>query len=177
MPLPFGGDRARRNGERRPLSAMPRPGYLRVAAVRPPGIGAHLPVRAGTDDQMLRKFLTDVFEIIQDESVSVCTPPVGEDLPGHDIARLLFAVDDEAAEAVALEPRQASPPLSASVQRSVRAVSGSSRHMVCTDGWMIAEDRAFGHLCCETSLASRLDRPFQRLCWETSPLRRQIHLS
>jgi hypothetical protein len=69
------------------------------------GIGAHAPVRAGTYEQMFRKILTDVIEIVEHESVSVCAPPVCDDTIGqHDqVPRLFFAVHNEAAEAIALE--------------------------------------------------------------------------
>jgi uracil DNA glycosylase len=56
---------------------------------------------------MLRELSADVFEVIQNEPMSVRAPPIGNDPFGqHDqIAGLLFSVDDESAEAVALKSR------------------------------------------------------------------------
>ena len=70
-------------------------------------IGVHPPVRASTDDQVVREAAADHLEVVQDESVSVCQPPISDDPFGrHDhVARLLFTVDDDATETVALEPR------------------------------------------------------------------------
>jgi hypothetical protein len=42
-------------------------------------IGVHPPVRASTDDQVLREAAADLLEVVRDESVSVCQPPVGDD--------------------------------------------------------------------------------------------------
>src|SRR5215216_8170499 len=66
------------------------------------GIWTHLPVRAGTHDQMLRKLFADVLQVVQNKSVSLGAPPVGDDPLGHHdhVPGLLFAVDDDAAEAV-----------------------------------------------------------------------------
>jgi hypothetical protein len=67
-------------------------------------IGVHPPIRASTDDQVLREALADILEVVQDESVSVCQPPVGDDPFGqHDhVVRLLFTVTTRRPD----EPRQ-----------------------------------------------------------------------
>jgi hypothetical protein len=41
---------------------------------------------------VLREAIADILEVVQDESVSICQPPVGDDPFGqHDhVARLLF---------------------------------------------------------------------------------------
>jgi hypothetical protein len=42
-------------------------------------IGVHPPVRASTDDRVVREAVADLLDVVQDESVSVCQPPVGVD--------------------------------------------------------------------------------------------------
>ena len=42
-------------------------------------VGVHQPVRASTDDQVLREALAGILEVVEDESVSVCQPPYGVD--------------------------------------------------------------------------------------------------
>ena len=42
-------------------------------------IAVHQPVRASTDDQVLREALAGILEVVEDESVSVCQPPFGVD--------------------------------------------------------------------------------------------------
>lgn len=72
------------------------------------GLGPHLLVRARTDEQMRRQLLEHAFEVGEDEPVPVRAPPVRDDTvrQDDDIACLLFAVDDDMAEAVSLDPRQ-----------------------------------------------------------------------
>jgi len=59
------------------------------------GSGCIPPVRASTDDQVLREAAADLLDVVQEESVSVCQPPVGVDPFGqHDhVARPVFTVD------------------------------------------------------------------------------------
>src|SRR4051812_33273051 len=61
---------------------------------------------------MLRQLLEHVSEVGDDEAMTVRTPPVrDEPVRQHDhVSRLLFAVDDDSAEAVSLDPRHRSTP-------------------------------------------------------------------
>jgi hypothetical protein len=82
-------------------------------------IGVDPPVRASTDDdQVLREPLADILEVVQDHSVSVRQPPVGDDPLGQQnhVARQLFTVDDE----VTRRATASSHLLLESVRRSVR---------------------------------------------------------
>jgi hypothetical protein len=54
-----------------------------------------------------REAAADLLEVVQDESVSVCQPPIGVDpfgRPDH-VWRLHFTVDGEGPKSVTLEPR------------------------------------------------------------------------
>jgi hypothetical protein len=64
----------------------------------------HLPVRTYTYDEVLREVFSDSVEALQGKSVSLYPPPICDHSLGeHDhIAYLLFPINDEAAEAVAL---------------------------------------------------------------------------
>src|SRR6266542_4590290 len=79
-------------------------------------VGLHLRVRSRAHDQVLGQLVNDVIEIGEDETVPVRAPPVGHHTVGENdqISRLLLAVDDEMTEAVSLESRHPSPPISAS---------------------------------------------------------------
>jgi hypothetical protein len=75
-------------------------------------IWAHLRIRARAHDQTLRQLLEDVVEIVKNETMSICAPPVGDNATGENdhIASLLLAVDDEMAEPVSLDPRHSLKP-------------------------------------------------------------------
>ena len=62
-------------------------------------------VGARSDHQALRELVEDPVEIVEDEAVAVAPPPVADDSVGQDdeVGRLLVPVDDDAAEAVALD--------------------------------------------------------------------------
>ena len=51
-------------------------------------IGVHPPVRASTDDQVLREALADILEVVQDESVSASSQLVTTRLSGTITSRV-----------------------------------------------------------------------------------------
>jgi hypothetical protein len=68
-------------------------------------VGLHLPLRAGADDESRGQLVEDGLEVVEDQSVPLASPPIPHDALGKndDVARLLCAVDDDAAEAVVLQ--------------------------------------------------------------------------
>jgi len=91
-------------------------------------VGPEAAVRARADDQPLRQLVEDVGEVVEHEAVPVPAPPVADDPAGQDddVAGLLAPVDDDAAEALPLDPRHRSQPALASRRRSA-TLRASSR--------------------------------------------------
>ena len=88
---------------------------------------------------MVREAAANLLEVVQDESVSVCQPPIGVDPFGqHDhVARLLFTVDDDATE-------NGSPRASASSHLRLESVRRSVHGPVQPDDRGAAERRRPG---------------------------------
>jgi hypothetical protein len=71
--------------------------------------GVEPAVRPGTEYELLGKLVLDFSEVLDRERMPLPSPPVREDAVGqHDqVAGLLLAVDDDAPEAVVLQPGDA----------------------------------------------------------------------
>jgi hypothetical protein len=76
-----------------------------------PGFGSHLRVGTGTHQQALGQLLEHVSEVGEDEDVPICTPPVRDEPAGQQdhVSCLLFAVNNDATEAVFVDRRHNTP--------------------------------------------------------------------
>ncbi len=72
------------------------------------GVRMHLPVSTCAHEQPLRKFVDHLLEIGENEPVPIGAPPVTDDTFWQDdhVPGLLLAIDDDAAEAVSIDPRR-----------------------------------------------------------------------
>jgi hypothetical protein len=75
-------------------------------------IGPHAAVGTGPHDQMRRKFVQDLNQVVEDERVAVSAPPVPHHPVGQDdeILGLLASVDDDPPELVVVDPRHPTTP-------------------------------------------------------------------